>query len=117
MKPDYTYVTEAVGEPPEWWDLNGVPHFEPPDVPEELMGRIRCQRCGRVFEVCLATPVYTSDTYWNDNVVRGEEGELQLVEGWAYHDPPFHHHEDGAPCAGNTMCSIPEYEWDEYFDV
>jgi len=96
------------------------------------MGRIRCQECGKKFWVALAHPVYlenlTAKIFGTPaNVVRVEGAELDLVnkshlklaDDWHYGDPPRHagNWEEGVyNCvAGDTMNSIPEDEWEEFF--
>jgi hypothetical protein len=112
MKENYGDILERLGEP-DWWDWYGVPRYgEPTRVPEHLMGRIRCQHCAREFRVALVG-VYIHDS---PNIAQVKDqpdwehfSHLALVERWHYGDPPFHN------CVGDTMNSIPEWEWDEFW--
>lgn len=128
MHDDYFEILEAFDTEPLWYDCYGVPRWCTPEeahYPEHLMGKIKCQRCGKEFWVALGLPVYIVDYIslimgGSSNVVRIEGApidfenhkELQLIENWGYGDPPRH---NGGCLAGDTMTSISEYEWEEFF--
>jgi hypothetical protein len=100
------------------------------------MGRIKCQNCDKEFWVSLTDNVYHHAGMrglWDINVetnpeeyarltekragitvVRPETDDdynarlhLRLRKNWRFGDPPRHN------CIGDTMNSIPEYEWED----
>lgn len=142
MHDAYDDIRSRIPEEPVWYDVDGVPRYDQPHVPLHLMGRIKCQSCGQEFWVSLTDNIYHMASYegvvgyGDSNVeVNQEENErltekrdgmtivrnatleeydackhLRLRSNWHYGDAPRH---DG--CVGETMNSIPEYEWSEYF--
>ena len=148
MKDNYQDILDLVGNTEVvWYDIHGVPRFSnPPTVPLHLLGRIRCQNCGKEFWVSLTDNVYHQAGIYRDGIcIAGDSNveldpeeharltnvhsnglrvvcketyqeyhackHLRLKQNWRYGDPPFHGY-----CVGETMNSIPEYEWQEYFD-
>jgi len=114
MKENYEDILSRLGKP-DWWDWYGVPRYgEPTRVPKHLIGRIRCQHCAREFRVALVG-VYIHNSSNIEQVKDQPDWEhfshLALVEHWHYGDPPFH------DCIGDTMNSVPEWEWAEFWDV
>jgi hypothetical protein len=72
------------------------------------LGVIRCQHCGREFLVTICRG-------WRETKIKGiREPILDLIDSWEYLDPPFHRHEDGNTCIGNTMLSISQWEWQRF---
>lgn len=121
MNDKYDDIYERIEEPPTWYDVSGCPRWGEPTVPKHLMGRIRCQECGREFLVSLATPVYGisfEESMVPGNVIQTgrpfdeERNDLALDPHWHYGDPPYH----DECAAGSTMNSIPEWEWDSWDD-
>lgn len=113
MHDAYRDIMSRIAEPPTWWDINGTPRWDSPTVPLQLMGRVRCQACDRVFLVALCDNVYISEAIFNAagdqvggdwNLERDAE-HLRLRTYWDYGDPPFH------GCVGDTMNSVPEWDW------
>lgn len=135
MHDSYRDIYERIAEPPTWYDRNGCPRWGTP-APRlhKFMGRIRCQHCHREFLVCMADAVYTIDLdamvgraasekegfkgpLTDGNITQvpwSGEGDLlnryALDADWHYGDPPNH------GCAGDSMNSIPEYEWDDEWE-
>lgn len=134
MKDSYKDIRSRIDEKPWWWDVHGAPRYGRPHEPSHLMGWVACQRCKQLFYVSLAMPVYGASPLSQDSVQAGvspvragasakqaEPPSLEastdrpgadrhpgkrLISGWGYGDPPIH------DCrAGNTMCTIPEYEF------
>lgn len=135
MKQYYADIIDRIPEEPRWYDVFGVPRYDEPNIPEHLMGHIRCQSCHREFHVALVDDVYKMDPFERylpngevvSNVVVDYEINTVTVNGvkqikdieahlrgihlslspnWHYGDPPAH------CCVGDTMNSIPEHEWD-----
>jgi hypothetical protein len=142
MHDAYRDIRSRIPEEPLWYDVDGVPRYDPPHVPRHLMGRIRCQDCREEFWVSLTDNIYHSAAvrdeagliFWGDgdvetdpekvalfinpekNTIRNEHFDaylacehLRLRADWHYGDPPAH------GCVGDTMISVPEYEWAEFW--
>jgi hypothetical protein len=138
MHPDYSDIRDRIVEQPAWYDVHGVPRYgRPPEKLIPFMRCIKCQRCGEEFRVCLVGEIYHTlygrainieegepcpanekdrhtriilaphMTTWNKET--GSLDPLPLPGDWHYGDPPAH---DG--CIGETMNSVPEYEWEEW---
>ena len=129
----YSDIRSRIDEEPTWYDYNGVPRYgEIPEDCREWAARIRCQYCGSEFTVLMVDEVYHAygghlidirigepcPVEPNERHLEFRAGGLShhdrpndpLPDGWHYGDPPIH------GCVGDTMNSIPEYEWDDYFD-
>ena len=136
MHDSYSDIRSRIAEEPVWYDINAVPRYDQPHVPLHLMGRIKCQNCDKEFWVSLTDNVYHHagiPGLWDINVetnpeeyarltekrgyytvVRPETNKdygaclhLRLKRNWRFGDPPRHN------CIGDTMNSIPEYEWED----
>ena len=97
MKPDYTKSLEGATSEPLYDEL-GAPVWMALEEERVLrtsgkIGYIRCQHCAKVFRIVLVS-------------------RKVMPEYWEYCDPPFHLKHDGKACIGNTMLSIPEWEWE-----
>lgn len=142
MHDSYDDIRSRIVENPVWYDIHGTPRYDQPTVPLHLLGWIRCQRCGEKFWVSLTDNIYhmagndkvpgygdrnveedpdlvaawTEDReglgkVWRKEYYKEWSGSkhLRLRADWHYGDPPYH-----GGCIGETMNSIPEYEWEEY---
>ena len=140
MKQNYSDIMDRIEDEPKWFDVFGVPRYDDSIIPSHLMGHIQCQSCHREFYVALVDEVYRRDPFERflpdggiiSNVVEDYEVNTTTVNGmkvvkdveammqgvhlnlspnWHYGDPPSH------GCVGDTMNSIPEYEWEVGTDV
>jgi len=112
MHSNYGWIEKLVGRPPDFWDLDGVPHWfsieQDKNYPEHLFGDIYCQRCDRKFRVYLTDLVYTS--IGMVELIPGSPPDFdnythyKLIDHWHYGDPPNHN------CVGDTMNCIDEWE-------
>ena len=124
MYPLYEDITKRLGEP-LWWDEHGVPRYDP-FAPSMLdvyskyaaLSVIRCQGCGKKFQVGVSWSIARATTEWRSH------GETKyLPDGWdkdgndgkpitmpstqdgpgefGYGDAPWHKI-DNFPCAGTT---------------
>jgi len=122
MKQTYSDIISRIKDPPLWWDEKGVPRYDPFHpydlnciyISEAVLFLIRCQACGKQFEVA-ATSHILHDT---------ESLALDIVEHRLhYGDPP----NIGCCAAGPTMSSEPivvlqfwrkeHGEWRQYPDM
>jgi hypothetical protein len=105
MKPDYTQMAARLDAGPVYNQL-GIPialEGEEQRRQNGEIGLIRCQACEREFKIMMAQGVLGLD--------------FALPKGWEYGDPPFHYldAERTDPCVGNTMLSIPEWQFTEWY--
>ena len=92
MNNRYDDITSRIGDPPLWWDSNGVPRFDPfkprmcPNIYTHEVGLflIACQYCGERFEVEMHTDIFAHRS-------------KVPPSKWHYGDPPNH------GCVGDTM--------------
>lgn len=102
MKQNYSDILSRIKDSPLWWDECGVPRYEPfhPSQlnciysKEAVLFLIRCQACGRSFEVAAAGHIF-GGTESLANAI--------LDHHLHYGDPP----NAGCCAAGPTMNSEP----------
>jgi hypothetical protein len=131
VKPNYSDITDKLGEP-IWWDDNGVPRYCDFStmwcgvyVDAVALIRIACQDCGREFLVAKEI-----DPKWRriwlpsweckrPNPGKHDDPWIE-IGSLHYGDPPRH------GCVGDTMNSIPleilefwerpDYDWERVAD-
>jgi len=144
MHDAYADILSRITDEPVWYDIHGTPRFDVPHIPLHLMGRIKCQNCRKEFWVSLTDNVYHQAAMKNkegitiagdrnveinqaeyDRLTEVDKNGLRIVKhtlsnlyheclhlrlkaNWHFGDPPAH------GCIGDTMNSIPEYEWEEF---
>lgn len=107
MHHHYADIRKRIPTPPLWWDENAVPRYDPFDpnegadiyAQEIILLKIRCQSCGRPFEVAM------SWSAMDEHVRRVPSLEHRINERTIrYGDPP------NVECcpAGPTMNSEPD---------
>jgi len=109
MHQDYKDITDKLGTP-WWWDECGVPRYAPfrPSMANDIYAdevvlfEIKCQACGRSFEVCASMSVRKQIMLAEG---RGKNTLRELVERKSlfYRDPPNY----GCCDVGPTMTSEP----------
>jgi hypothetical protein len=108
MNHHYKDIRDRIAEPPQWFDENAVPRYCP-FAPNEtaniyaqqiVLLRIRCQNCGRPFDVCMSW--CETDTILGRAVSSLEEQVRERVIH--YGDPP---NTECCP-SGPTMNSEPD---------
>lgn len=102
MKPDYTEAAAKLDGEPVYNHL-GIPttvEGEEQRRQDGEIGLIRCQACEREFKIVIVLGL-----------------DPALPEEWHYGDPPFHYldAEHADPCVGNTMLSVSEWEFVEWY--
>lgn len=117
----YREIEDLIRLQANYHDVYGAPRYQYPDLPNHLMGWICCQACKVPFWVGLVESVYL-DPQVPTNVKRIENfnynskydrgADRTLSADWVYVDPPDHGHWNGN-CVGCSMCSLPQYEWEE----
>lgn len=118
MLPDYKDIVSRIPDEPLWYDVHGVPRYEP--FHRQMLGvydhyslyvLIACQACGQRFSVGVG---WTRENW--EAVVAGDEdnffNDLEwLSKHFHYGDPPRH-----GGCSGETMNCEDIYileAWDE----
>jgi hypothetical protein len=116
-------MAQKLGLPqkPIWYDVNGCPRWQEPEKRSKMFVKgIRCQACGQLFRVCLVDAIYKG---YGRSFLEHAQFSGKIPRGWHYGDAPAHPTpEHWGPdwwkkgwdvhCMGETMNSIPEYEWE-----
>ena len=107
MNHHYSDIRDAIATPPLWWDEHAVPRYcvfatdQTASVyaEEVVLLKIRCQSCGRAFEVCMTWTSF--DLYRSKTPALSDQIRAKTIH---YGDPP------NVECcpAGPTMNSEPD---------